>query len=128
MGLELSAQRQSIARFGTALSSVIDKLDRLSEGLHTAEASAAAQDQTSQAFDRIEQQMGRLSKAHATDIAQIAGQIKTMAQDINALRESGAQMAAPPLSLDDLRMQFAELVASQIKQNASTSAPITHMS
>jgi hypothetical protein len=128
MGLELSAQRQSIARFGTALSSVIDKLDRLSEGLHTAEASAAAQDQTSQAFDRIEQQMGRLSKAHATDIAQIAGQIKTMAQDINALRESGAQMAAPPLSLDDLRMQFAELVASQIKQNATTSAPITHMS
>ena len=128
--LDLTAQRQSFARFGTALGVVIDRLDTIARDLSTSMQDQSALVPLSEALARMETRISSLSEEQADKLNIMGTDIGALSERIQALepllmQAKGTDTAAvktdaPPISLEDLRMQFAELIAAQIKENAAS--------
>ena len=131
--LDLTAQRQSFARFGTALAGVLDRMDRIAGDLAAADAGRPDITKLTGGLTRIEDLIDRQIHHQNTEIEKLAKGLESLGRDMRGVRQDTARLAesastieagpAAPLSLDELRMQFAELIALQIRENAASFNP-----
>ncbi len=127
--IDLTAQRQSFARFGTAITTVIERLDSIAQDLAAAGTEPSQVSALAETVARIEVQIRDETGAQTSKLESLTSQLAVLSDRVEALSDISADdqtteiPAGIPLSLDELRLQFAELIAAQIKQNAASFQP-----
>lgn len=127
--IDLTAQRQSFARFGTAITTVIERLDNIAQDLAAAGTEPSQVSALAETVARIEVQIRDETGAQTSKLESLTSQLAVLSDMVEALSDISADdqkaeiPAGIPLSLDELRLQFAELIAAQIKQNAASFQP-----
>ncbi|MFK7837190.1 MAG: hypothetical protein AB8B60_13305 [Sulfitobacter sp.] len=125
--LDVTQQQESFARFGTSIDHIIERLEFIADKLAIPDQMGTDQDNLAGALEKFEGMLLAISKENANEFGIITARIQKMADDLDVLHRSKVSPAGPSasedtstLSLDDLRMQFAELIATQIQQNAAS--------
>ncbi|MEL6620964.1 MAG: hypothetical protein AAFP16_18970 [Pseudomonadota bacterium] len=126
---DMSEQRRGFARFATAMGTAIQRLEQVSDRLHDTGPDAGNGPDIEEVLQAIQSEIGTLAAAHSRHANELDTRLAELSDHTcdGARGPSTAQLSAPfassvpkgHVSLDEMRFMFAELVATQIRDNAN---------
>ena len=122
---DMSEQRRGFARFGTAMATVVQRLEHVSSQLDENAAVELDFDPITASLDGIRRDLDAMADAQTQQASALQTQLAELSADLeNHPSDSGAEADADPVpaghvSLEEMRFLFAELVASQMRDNAA---------
>ncbi|MDF1726223.1 MAG: hypothetical protein P1U53_00605, partial [Sulfitobacter sp.] len=121
---DMTEQRRSFARFGTALSTVVNRLEEAIVGLAAKKGHDTELKDLSNCIELIARQLADLSGGQKDQMVQLAALEEMTTRSISTgIGREGPECFSIPkghISLEEIRYLFAETIANQIKRNAES--------